>query len=170
MDAHTLAAALNGREYRNEITRDEAAQAKAAGLLVVYGASDDLTEFDGAICDEAGAYGSETHRITHSLEIYRERDDEEELVREGWSPPAILLTVRAEWCPDDLDCSWRITSSAPFASFDIMEDGELYCRGCVVDLTQLQSANTDLRRADGETATETDTTTPTVTGDGGEAG
>lgn len=60
MKKEELAAMLNGREYRNEITREEAAEAKAAGLVVVYGASDDLMEFEGAIRDELGCYDGGT--------------------------------------------------------------------------------------------------------------
>jgi hypothetical protein len=56
MDAKALAALLTGREYRQEITRAEEADAKAAGLVVAFGASDDLLEFRGAIDDEVGCY------------------------------------------------------------------------------------------------------------------
>ena len=42
MNAKELAAKLNGREYLREITAEEAAQAKSAGLVVVHGGSDEL--------------------------------------------------------------------------------------------------------------------------------
>lgn len=47
---------LNGREYGDEITREEEAMAKAHGLVVVFGYSDDNMEFCGAITDEVGCY------------------------------------------------------------------------------------------------------------------
>ena len=56
MDAKELAAKLNGREYCREITDEEVRQAKEAGLVVVFGASDDLIEFRGAIRDEGDCY------------------------------------------------------------------------------------------------------------------
>ena len=56
MTMETLAAILDGREIGSEITKAEADQAKAAGLVVVFGASDDLMEFRGAIYDEIGCY------------------------------------------------------------------------------------------------------------------
>ncbi len=56
MNAKQLAAQLNGREYGSEITKEEEAAAKKAGLVVVYGASDDLVELRGAIEEEVGAY------------------------------------------------------------------------------------------------------------------
>jgi len=52
MTAAEFAEMLNGREYGNELTRNEEAMAKEYGLVVAYGASDDLMEFGGAICDE----------------------------------------------------------------------------------------------------------------------
>jgi len=57
---------LNGREYGKEITRPEAQQAKEDGIVIVYGASDDLMEFEGAISDEIGAYGRGEARVTQA--------------------------------------------------------------------------------------------------------
>ena len=51
MTAAKLAEQLNGIEYPASISRDLEAQAKAAGLVIVFGASDDLMEFRGAIHD-----------------------------------------------------------------------------------------------------------------------
>ena len=51
-----LAALINGREYTHELT-DKEKSAKDARLVVVFGASEDLMEFRGAINDECGAYG-----------------------------------------------------------------------------------------------------------------
>lgn len=39
---------LDGRKYGNELTRDEEKKLKDLGLVVVFGASDDLCEFRGA--------------------------------------------------------------------------------------------------------------------------
>ncbi len=47
---------LTGRECGDEITREESKNAADLGLVVVYGASDDLMEFRGAIEDEVGCY------------------------------------------------------------------------------------------------------------------
>ena len=57
MDTKTLAAILTGWEHPLRITNELREVAKGAGLVIVYGASDDLMEFDGAIYDEIGAYG-----------------------------------------------------------------------------------------------------------------
>lgn len=60
MTAKELAQRLDGHEYGKGMTGQEAAAAKAAGLVIAYGYSDDLLEFEGAIYDEAGAYNGTT--------------------------------------------------------------------------------------------------------------
>ena len=52
--ARRFAEKLGTRQIGKEITKEEEAEAKAAGLVVVFGYSDDGTEFRGAIRDEAG--------------------------------------------------------------------------------------------------------------------
>jgi hypothetical protein len=142
MTKEELAALLNGREYREEMTREEDRAARDAGLLVAFGASDDLLEFRGAVNDECGAYEGCEAGIDPRGDIMERRDDHDELVSEGWTPPKALLTVTAEWSPaEPKGASWLITADAPFAPFDIIEDGELYCRGCVVDFRALRERN-----------------------------
>ena len=51
-----LAAMLNGREYGQELTNDEGKLAKQSGLVVIFGASDDLMQIVGAECAEVGCY------------------------------------------------------------------------------------------------------------------
>lgn len=60
MTPKELAERLNGREYGSEITLEEMHIAKEFGLVVVFGASDDLMEFRGAIDDEGGCFGGGT--------------------------------------------------------------------------------------------------------------
>ena len=140
MTKESLAALLNGREYRNEITATEEADAKAAGLLVIFGASDDLTELRGALHDEAGAWGGATHRIDakgfvpdwDSIDHDSEDECADYFARKGGG-----FRVDAKWSEGDY--SWVIETSAPHATFDIVEDGEKYCRGIVIDLADLGS-------------------------------
>jgi len=137
MTRDEMAALLNGREYRNEITSAEINAAQKAGLLVVYGASDDLTEFAGVLYDEAAAYDGATHVIGTNMRLIERHEDYDELVSAGWTPPTELLTIKAEWCPDGFDGSWRIGFDGPHSKFHIMEDGELYCEGIVIDVSEL---------------------------------
>jgi len=138
MTKETLAALLNGREYRNEITAAEEAEAKAAGLLVIFGASDDLTELRGALHDEVGAYGGAVHRIDSKGFVPDwdsvDHDDEDECA-EYFARKGRGVEVEAKWA--DGDYSWVIKTAAPHATFDIVEDDEKYCRGVVIDLADI---------------------------------
>ena len=56
MTKEELAALINGREYRDEVTPEIIQNAKENNLVIVFGASDDLMELRGAIDDEIGCY------------------------------------------------------------------------------------------------------------------
>ena len=55
-----VAEQLNGNEYREEGSDQLWSDCKRHGIVVVFGASDDLMEFRGAIYDEASAYNGTT--------------------------------------------------------------------------------------------------------------
>ena len=138
MTKEELAARLNGREYGEEMTPEEEALAKAAGLLVIFGASDDLTELRGALNDEAGAYNGATHRIDAEGFVpdwdSLDHDDEDQCAayfkRKGGG-----VLVEAKW--DFKGYSWWIETSAPSAEFEIVEGDEPYCLGIVLDVATL---------------------------------
>lgn len=56
MTAKELAARLSGRKIMQELSEAEAAEAASAGLVVVYGYSDDTIVFEGAITDDRGCF------------------------------------------------------------------------------------------------------------------
>lgn len=136
-----LAARLNGRAYRHEITEPEEDEAKKAGLTVVFGYSDDNVELRGAINDEIGAYDGTSFRVCHDGLL---PDWPEDLVTEVWAEDyfrrkaAGFQTIDAIWCPEDADGAlWAYKTNIPHATFDVMEDGELYCRGIVFSLSDI---------------------------------
>lgn len=140
-----LAEILNGRQYRNEMTKEEEKLAKENGLLVCFGASDDLLEFRGIVYNEVEAYDGGTALLVRKkgdkIDVIGEDDlkeveeimDDKELV---FDLPKV--EVVAEWRPDDLKCYWRIKSDLPHSTFDIMDDGELYCRGIIIDKSDIE--------------------------------
>ena len=148
MKKEQFAELLNGRQYRSEITKDEEKQAKENGLLVCFGASDDLLEFRGFINDEISAWEGTTALIVKKkgdvIDVIDEgtlKEINSYLNEEGFDELNIpKIKIQAEWCPSDLDCSWRINSEIPFSSFDIMEDDELYCRGIVIEKWDIKFA------------------------------
>jgi hypothetical protein len=56
MTKWSLASTISGRQYGEELTNEECALAKKHGLVVLYGASDDLIEIRGVVYDEIGMY------------------------------------------------------------------------------------------------------------------
>lgn len=121
MTKEQLAARLNDRQYDDEITREEEQLAKENGLVVIFGASDDLCEMCGAIDDE--------------FDCYEGGDIECE------EYPGKL---RAVWCPES-GGSWGYETDLSHAKFNIYEDDMLYCVGIVVDLKEYQAKGSGAR-------------------------
>lgn len=117
MTPQEFAALLNGREYGEEITREEEALAKAHGLVVVFGYSDDNMEFCGAITDEVGCYDGRHAYVN----------------KDGLSNSGKKIT--AVWDTDGY--SWIYQTDIPHATFEIVEGDDPYCRGIVFALADV---------------------------------
>lgn len=144
MTKEQLAALLSGREYGQEITDEEAAQAKAAGLIVLFGASDDNVDLRGAIDDQVGAYGGTTVRIARNGALMQDfesldKDDEDALEAYFKAKAAGFVEVEAEWCKEEGGPAWTFKTGLPHATFLIVEDDEAFCRGIVIDMADLRA-------------------------------
>lgn len=133
MNAKELAAALNGREYGKETTGAEEASAKDNRLVVVFGASDDLMEFRGAIHDEIGGYGGVDAYLVPSGLLTNECDNDDCPHFKRLQETATVIT--AKW--GEGDYSWTYDTKIPHEVFDVMEDGDKYCRGIVFALADV---------------------------------
>jgi len=144
MRKEEFAALITGHEYRKELTPEQEKLAEESGLLVCFVASDDLMELRGIIYDEFDAYeggavflGKKKGGIIGAInktdleEIYDLMDDK----GIGFLFPS--AEIIAEFAPDEPSCSWLIKTDLPHATFDIMEDGELYCRGVVIEKSDI---------------------------------
>jgi hypothetical protein len=131
MTPKTLAEKLNGAEYPFYPDKALMAAAKAAGLVIVYGASDDLMEIDGASHDELGANNGTTAYFTPAGLLVNECEDEDCPHFERLKARA--ATIEALWCAED-GYSWTYRTAIPHETFEIVEDGEPYCRGIVFAL------------------------------------
>ena len=136
MKAQELAQLLNGRECGNEITKTEEAQAKAYGMVVVFGYSSDNVELRGVISDELGA-----PRIIYIDE-------------EGVLPPHDDGDCECPYCgyekrrnaAESIECvwhdvgeySWTYKPEIPPYPFDIMEDGTKFCQGIVFNIADMR--------------------------------
>ena len=127
MTAQELATKITGRELPFVLTHDEAEVARASGLLVCFGESDDSLEFRGIYTEEVGAWEGRT--IGFRLDQLRvvESDDCKQCLSR-----TKVITVTAVWCPKSPECSWVVIADEPFVCFDIMEGGKLFCRGAVI--------------------------------------
>lgn len=146
MTKEAMAARLNGREIGDERDGGVGATAKDAGLVIVFGASDDLMELEGAINDEFGCFAGRTAMIDR-VGLLGKRPDvdasDEEL--ETWlARKKAAAQIKAIWCPKDdagnIWTSWAYETDIPHATFDILDDGEIYCRGIVFELNALPVA------------------------------
>lgn len=140
MNSEELAAKLNGSEYPMRIDSALAEQARSSGLVIVYGASDDLMEFEGAIRDEIDMYEGGTvrldnHGIMPSWDDI-DHDDEEESAKYFARRDTPKWLIKAIW-DGDTGYSWTYKTDIKHAEFDIVEDGNKYCRGFVFSMADI---------------------------------
>lgn len=134
MTTKEAAALLNGREYGNEMTLDEEKRFKAAGLVAVFGYSDDNCELRGAIDDEIGCYDGGVLSICPSPD-----DEEAEVLRRfGVLDMATKPKHKIEAVRDSCGYSWMYRTDIPHDTFEILDDGKKYCRGIVFSVDDLQ--------------------------------
>lgn len=141
MTKEKLAAELNGIQYpaHRSITKEQIAAAKAAGLVIVFGASDDLMELEGAIRDEFGCYDGGTALIdAEGLLPDRESIEDDDELQAYFKRKSTAKNIEALWCKDD-GYSWTYSTDIPHAPFDVMDGEDSYCRGIVFALADLKS-------------------------------
>ena len=139
MTAGDLVKVLDEIEYPVRIQSHIIKQAKESGLVIVYGSSDDLMEFEGAISDEAGVYNGGIVRFDRQGIIPDFGDVEHEVseCRKWIARDAKASEIEAEWCKED-SYSWTYATTIPHLTFEVMEDGEHYCRGIVFSIDTIQ--------------------------------
>lgn len=101
----------------------------------MFGASDDLIEFRGAIHDELGA--PTTAYLTSEGLLQNECDSSECPHFEKMKAKA--ATIEALWCKEE-GYSFTYKTDIPHETFEIVEDGEPYCRGIVFSLSDVAGA------------------------------
>lgn len=140
MNKDELALKLKNSEYPLKISKELIAAAKEEGLVIVYGASDDLMEFEGAIHDEAGAYEGvkvliDEKGILPAWEQLMDDSPTKDEVRDYFMREFQSSEIEAKW--DSEGYSFIYITSIPHATFDVMEDGEKYCRGICFSLSDI---------------------------------
>jgi hypothetical protein len=134
-----LATLLNNREYLNEVPKDIGGIAADNGLVIVFGASDNLCKFRGAINDEVSAWqGATLISLTVPLDkdgiVTNECDDD--MCPYYAEKKEQAAKIKVKWC--DGDIAWTFETDIPHATFNIYEDNEIFCRGIVFSLDDVR--------------------------------
>ena len=131
MEIKEFAKMLNGKVYGYpQFTKGEIQIAQDNGFVIVYGASDDLMQFDGAIRDEADCF--------NGGKVYVSETD----VSSEEFPNS--RCIEALWCDDEIRdadgslITWAYKTDIPHETFMIYEDEGSYCRGIVFDIKDLK--------------------------------
>lgn len=128
MDIKEFAKSLNGREYKYpQFTKEEIQIAKDNGFVIVYGASDDLMEFDGAIYAEADCYDGGKVYFDKTGAVL---DDDDEGFENS-------KCIEAIWSNEVNKAAWSYKTDIPHETFMIYEDELPYCEGIVFNIKDI---------------------------------
>ena len=131
MEIKEFAQMIDGKQYGYpQFTKEELQIAKDNGFVIVCGASDDLMEFEGAICEECGCFDGG--------EVWFNRNGVVDA-------PATTgdRCIEALWCDNGARdengeiITWTYKTDIPHETFMIYEDEETYCRGIVFSINDL---------------------------------
>lgn len=135
MDIVTATNELNDNEYGNEGSPALFDAMREAGLVAVFGASDDLMEFRGAIQDEIDCYAGGTAYLTSEGLVRRICDNDDCPHERDMQRRATRIDAKF----DQNGFTWQYETPIPHRTFLIMEDGETYCEGIVFALSDVPS-------------------------------
>ena len=132
MDIKEFAKSISGKEYGYQpFTKEEIETAKENGFVIVYGMSDDLMEFEGAIRDEGGCYDGGN--------VYFDKNG----VIDDNFVTSFDNCIKAVWCGGEKDAdgkeiTWTYETEIPHETFMVYEDGEPYCKGIVFNVNDVE--------------------------------
>lgn len=132
MNEKEIAAILDGMDYCADLPAASVLDAKRNGIVIVFGAGDDLMEFRGAIEDEVVCFGGGiTYLDKNGLVLNKCNNKDCPYKVCPYLQEIILRTkaIRAIW--DTEGYSWIFKTDIPYETFEILENGEKYCRGIV---------------------------------------
>lgn len=124
VSAKVLADMIGEAEYRSELSEEQISFAQDNGLVVVYGASDDLTIIGGAWDDELqnGKYWFNSYSKSEFID--------DDFVSEN--EKIGLNFIETDYYP------FSVSTDIQHSTFPIMEDGELYGTGIIFSLKDLK--------------------------------
>lgn len=145
MNLKEWAEKLNNMEYRSDSLLENDKQLKEDGVVAVVGASDDLCELYGAIHDEYDCYNgtilywngkdffTETQKDDFLGYVDNEYPEFFEMCQKLFKDDVMYIKIS-----DGRDCQFEYETNIPCEWFNVMEDGELYCKGFIFNKNDLK--------------------------------
>lgn len=140
----SLALKLNNCQIDQEISKADEQEAKKNNLVIVFGASDDLIEFRGAINDEQGASAGHISYIYEYAKGFKLIDFCETLdcnncfLANEILPQILAQSIKIKALWDKEGYAWSYEVDFPHSTFDVLEGSDKYCKGIVFDLDEVQ--------------------------------
>lgn len=106
-------------------------------IVIIHGHSDDLIMAVGAIDDDFGCYNGGEASISPNgfLQIFDDVEHEEDDCQQYFEDKKNSKPIKINWCKDGL--TWSFETEINHGTFDIIEDGEVFCRAIVFDISEL---------------------------------
>lgn len=151
----------------NKKVDEIAASVREDNIVIIYGYSDDIVEFDGAIIEELDCYGAADFFIDyidrhcyylfpqdfvdHATE-YINSDYEDtlplidELLQEHIKK---IIKLKAAYCGKFNKDGWGFELELPestkidYDTFNVLEDGEVFIKGLIIDLESFKKAEAE---------------------------
>jgi hypothetical protein len=142
-----LAKLLDGHDIAlfDDVVSRYGGAARDSGLVIVFGASDDLMELRGAIDDEVGCWEGGSAFISGGKLLVNECDERDDC---PYFPGlrAKAFEVQSLWCDEGAEpYAWTYRLGVEHSDFDMLEDGQPWCRGVVFSLGDIDSAPFSLK-------------------------
>ena len=147
MNLKEWAEKLNGCEYGDELSDEDKKLLEKDGIVAVFGYSDDNIELEGAMYDELPAYDEETYYWFGKYFVSNDRINEflDYVDDEFYAFKPILEPLFRNNCERSYitskpgeNCQFEYETNIPCEWFNVMEDGELYCKGFVFNKNDLK--------------------------------
>jgi len=138
LTAKDIASELDGVEYPLYKDHPAMQKAKEAGVVVVFGSSDDLVIVGGAVQDDDYIYNTGERLLGVNGFISGSDDiDTDEGLESYLAQKRNAKSILVKWSSED-ELSWTYETDIPHETFYIMEDDERYCRGIVFSIESLK--------------------------------
>ncbi|MBQ8806584.1 MAG: hypothetical protein IJZ68_09100 [Bacteroidaceae bacterium] len=129
MNIKEFAENLGTRPTGDEVPYHMVCEAQHQRYLVIFGASDDLVEICGHHHYEFDAFRPTTLYVTRNR-VY----SSDEIHPTTAKPIHVEYSTPTATNP----ALWKLTTEIPHATYNIMDGDELFCKGLVIDLNNLE--------------------------------